>query len=59
MKKVWRNPVKDQLPSPKTLAIEGDWNKFTADMKRLFSQPKTEKQKSISASASRDPAASS
>jgi hypothetical protein len=40
MKKAWRNPVKDQPPSPETLAIEGEWGKFTADMKRILGQPK-------------------
>jgi hypothetical protein len=58
-KKIWRNPVKGHPPSPETLAIEGDWGKFTADMKQLFSQPQTEKQKPTSASASPGPAASS
>jgi hypothetical protein len=48
-KKVWSDPVKDQAPAPETLAIEGDWNKFTEDMRRLFSKPKTEEGKPTSA----------
>jgi hypothetical protein len=60
MKKAWRNPVKGQSPSPQTLAIEGDFEKFTADMKNLFQvRPKAEKQKPTSASASRAPVAAS
>jgi hypothetical protein len=58
MKKIWRNPVKDQPASPETLALKGDWGKFTADMKTLF-KPQTEKQKPTSASASPGPVASS
>ena len=42
-KKAWRDPVKGKAPNPETLAIEGSFEKFTADMKRLFSRPKTEK----------------
>jgi hypothetical protein len=59
MKKTWRNPVKDIPASPETLAIKGDFEKFTADMRKLFKSPKTEKQKPTSASASHVPAASS
>lgn len=59
MKKIWRNPVKGHPPSPETLAIKGDWDKFTEDMKGLFSQPPKEKQKPISASASHGPVSSS
>jgi hypothetical protein len=59
MKKTWHDPVKGQPPSSETLAIEGDWGKFTEDMQRLFSQPQTEKQKPTSASASPAPGASS
>jgi hypothetical protein len=59
MKKTWHDPVKSQPPSPETLAIEGDWGKFTDDMKRLFNQTKIEKQKPTSASASPGPVASS
>ena len=59
MKKAWRNPVKDRPPSPETLAIEGSFEKFTEDMKKLFSKPQKEKQKPISASASPGPVASS
>lgn len=40
MKKTWRDPVKGVPPQPETLAIKGDFKKFTEDMKRLFSQPK-------------------
>jgi hypothetical protein len=58
MKKAWRNPVKDQPPKPETLAIKGDFGKFTEDMKRLFQTPKTEKQNPISASASPGPVVS-
>jgi hypothetical protein len=36
MKKTWRNPVKGQPPKPETLAIKGDWDKFTSDMKRIL-----------------------
>ena len=57
MTKLWRNPVKDVPPQPETLAIKGDFDKFTADMKKLFQTPKTEKQKPTSASASHVPAA--
>lgn len=56
MKKPWRNPVKDQSPKPETLAIEGDFEKFTADMKKLF---QAEKRKPTSVSASPGPVASS
>jgi hypothetical protein len=56
MKKPWRNPVKEVPPKPETLAIEGDFEKFTSDMKRLFQTPKTEKQKPTSDSVSRVPA---
>jgi hypothetical protein len=59
MKKTWRNPVKDQPPKPETLAIEGDFEKFTADMKRLFNQPQTEKKKPTSAPSSPGPGVSS
>lgn len=59
MKKIWRNPVKGQPASPETLAIEGDFEKFTEDMKRLLSPTKTEKRKPTSASASPGPVASS
>jgi hypothetical protein len=59
MKKPWRNPVKDVPPQPETLAIKGDFEKFTSDMKKLFQAPKTEKQKPTSASASHVHAASS
>jgi hypothetical protein len=59
MKKPWRNPVKDIPASPETLAIKGDFEKFTSDMKKLFQSPKTEKQKPTSASASHGPVASS
>jgi hypothetical protein len=58
MKKPWHNPVKDVPAKPETFAIEGDFEKFTSDMKKLFQSPKTEKQKPNSASASRVPAAS-
>jgi len=58
MKKTWRDPVKGQPPKPETLAIEGDFGKFTEDMKRLF-RPQTEKRKPTSASASPDPGVSS
>jgi hypothetical protein len=57
MKKRWKNPVKDHPPKPETLAIKGDFEKFTADMKRLFQSPKDGKQKPTS--ASHVPAASS
>jgi len=59
MKKIWHNPVKGHPPSPETLAIEGNWEKFTTDMKNLFSPAKTEKQKPTPASASHGPVASS
>ena len=58
MKKRWHDPVKGQPPRPETLAIEGDFGKFTEDMKRLFKQPQTEKQKPTSASASPGPGVS-
>jgi len=50
MKKAWRNPVKDQPARPETLEIKGDFQKFTADMKRLLRSSKTEKQQPTSAS---------
>jgi hypothetical protein len=56
MKKRWNNPVKNHPPKPETLAIEGDFDKFTSDMKRLFQNPKAEKQKPTSTSASPAPA---
>lgn len=56
---MWRNPVKDIPPKAETLAIKGDFEKFTADMRKLFQSPKTEKQKPTSASASHGPVASS
>jgi hypothetical protein len=58
MKKQWRNPVKDQPPKPETLAIEGDFDKFTADMKRLFN-PQKEERKPTSVSSSPAPGVSS
>ena len=36
VKKGWRDPVKDQPAKPETLAIQGSFEKFTADMKKLF-----------------------
>ena len=45
-KKAWRDPVKGKSPNPETLAIEGSFEKFTADMKNLFSRNKTEKKQS-------------
>jgi hypothetical protein len=42
MKKPWHDPVKGQPPAPETLAIKGDWNKFTGDMKKVF-QPQPRK----------------
>jgi len=48
MKKPWKNPVKDSPPKPETLAIKGDFEKFTADMKRLFRTPKEEQEKPTS-----------
>jgi len=58
MKKIWRNPVKGQSPKAETLAIEGSFEKFTEDMKRLFNQPQKEKRKPTSASASPGPVSS-
>jgi hypothetical protein len=58
MKKLWHNHVKDQPPKPETLAIEGDFEKFTADMKRLFN-PKKEERKPTSGSSSSGPGVSS
>jgi hypothetical protein len=53
-KKKWHDPVKDHPPSEETLAIEGNWEKFTEDMKRILG-PKEEGRKPTSASASPDP----
>jgi hypothetical protein len=47
MKKRWRDPVKGVPPQPETLAIKGDWEKFTNDMKRVLRE---DKGKPISAS---------
>jgi hypothetical protein len=57
MKKAWRDPFKGVPPQPGTLAIEGDWEKFTGDMKKLFKQTETKEPKA-SAPASRVPASS-
>lgn len=35
MKKPWRDPVKDVPAKSKTLATEGDFEKFTELMKRI------------------------
>jgi hypothetical protein len=59
MKKPWRDPVKNQPPKPETLTIEGDFGKFTEDMKRLFNPENPEKKKPTSASSSPGPVASS
>jgi hypothetical protein len=37
--KRWHDPVKGQSPRPETLAIVGDFDKFTAHMKRIFRSP--------------------
>jgi len=59
-KKTWRDPVKGQPPSPETLAIEGDFGKFTEFMKKLVKvPPERQKQKPTSASASPGPGVSS
>jgi len=34
--KAWTDPVKNQQAKPETLAIEGDFGKFTDAMKRLM-----------------------
>jgi hypothetical protein len=59
MKKTWHDPVKGQPPNPETLAIEGNWEKFTADMKRMFNSPEPEKKKPTSPSSSPGPVSSS
>jgi hypothetical protein len=59
LRKKWRDPVKDQPPKPETLAIEGDFGKFTEDMKRLLGNPKTEKNQPTSDSSSLAPGVSS
>jgi hypothetical protein len=40
MKKPWDDPVKDQPAKPETLAIKGDWQKFTKDMQKLLKPPR-------------------
>jgi hypothetical protein len=40
MKKPWHDPVKGVPPQAETLAIEGSFDKFTADMKKLFQSEK-------------------
>ena len=32
----WRNPVKNKKPKESTLQIEGDWDKFTNQMRQLM-----------------------
>jgi hypothetical protein len=48
MKKRWKDPVKGVPPQPETLAITGNWSKFTADMKKLFKQPEKRETKAAS-----------
>jgi hypothetical protein len=38
MKKQSKNPVKNVPPQPETLAIKGDWSKFTEDMKKILGE---------------------
>jgi hypothetical protein len=59
MKKPWRDPVKHQPPKPETLAIEGDWESFTEEMKRLFNPPQNQKKTPTSTSSSPGPVSSS
>jgi hypothetical protein len=59
MKKQWKDPVKDQDARPETLAIEGDFGKFTAFMQELVKVPsQKEKRKPISSPSSPGPASS-
>jgi len=50
MKKAWRNPVKDIPAKPETLAIKGDFGKFTDLMKRVVKVRPPREEKTTSAS---------
>lgn len=53
----WRNPVKNKPPKESTLQIEGDWDKFTNQMRKIVQvKPKGTREGSIE---SPSPAASS
>ncbi len=54
MAKVWIDPVKQKQPRPSTLAIEGDFGKFTEFMKKLVAVKPSQKK----ASSDPGPAAS-